>query len=31
MEDGTRFETLGDRSGARVLNAEGEELARAED
>ena len=30
MEDGTRFETLEDRSGARVLDAEGEELARAE-
>ena len=34
MEDGSRFETIGDdedRPGARVLDSEGEELARSEE
>lgn len=30
-EDGSRFETLEDRSGARFLDAEGEEIARSEE
>lgn len=31
LEDGSRFETLEDRSGARFIDAEGEEIARNED
>ncbi|WP_022872170.1 hypothetical protein [Nesterenkonia alba] len=31
LEDGSRFETLEDRSGARFLDADGEEIARNED
>ncbi len=30
-EDGSRFETLQDRSGARFIDADGEEIARSED
>ncbi|GAA1822889.1 hypothetical protein [Nesterenkonia flava] len=31
LEDGSRFETLADRSGARFLDADGEEIARSEE